>query len=231
MLSRLTASCYIAFRYLMHRLVMRRLFLPTALGALLVFVVPTANARENVDGQLPGLEPMASPHPGLSEAAHIMGTPTLDHLTMPSDEELSAGLPPCMRLAIRTMSLIAPFPIAFHSATPLPQRFAYLAPREVSAIDRSGALLDQESASVYEDSAPSTLTRVVQVFRDTPIARATLRYQLAPNTPTDGLAPFLLLDEAETSADELQVDANSEARLEVRPVWGSVRGALLRVVF
>lgn len=211
---------------------MRRLFLSTALGALLVSAVPTADARENVDGQLPELEPMTSPHPGLSDAAHIMGAPTLNAIHVPNlNDDTPAGLPPCVRIALRSIAFVAPFPMVFHGPAALPQRFAFVAPRPVSAIDRSGAQLDLHSASVHADSAPGTLTRVVQVFRDTPIARATLRYQLAPNTPADGLAPFLLLDEAETSADDLQMDANSEARLEVRPVWGSVRGALLRVVF
>ena len=210
---------------------MRRPLLVTAIGALLVLAVPASHARENVDGLLPALDPMTSTHPGLSEAAHIMGTPTHHSVHLPSVEEVPVGVPPCMRIAIRSVGNFAPLPVAFgHSYQPT-LRFTYRLPREVSAIDRTGAVPDQQAASIHQHAAPDSLDRVVQVFRETPLARATLRYLITPHTTERELAPFLPPDNDEVPSASLPPDENEQARLEVRPVWGSVRGALLRVVF
>jgi hypothetical protein len=210
---------------------MRQPLLVTAIGALLVLAVPASHARENVDGLPPALDPMTTSHPGLSEAAHIVGTSPHQPIHLPQVEDGSVGLPPYMRIAIRSIGNVAPLPVTFgHSNEPAP-RFTYRLPREVSSIDRTGALLDQQSASIHQDAAPDPLDRVVQVFRETPLARATLRYLITPHNSERELAPFLLINNAESPSASIPQDENDQARLEVRPVWGSVRGALLRVVF
>ena len=201
------------------------------IGALLVLFVPVTHARENVDGLLPALSLMAASNPGLSEAEHIMGDLASPQLAVPSTRDRAPGLPPYMRIAIRSIGNVAPFPITFQYAVALPQRFAYLVPREVSAIDRSGAMVDPEPTSSVQLAVPDALDRVVQTFRETPLAQATLRYLITPNADTQQLAPFLFNDDDSDVHRPLPSDPTNHARLEVRPVWGSVRGALLRVVF
>jgi hypothetical protein len=210
---------------------MREALRAIAIGVFLVSAVPATHARENVEGLLPPLDPMAAPLPELSESGHITGNPANPSSSLPLARDPAPGIPPCMRIAIRSIGNFAPLPVTFHHAVTLPPRFAYLLPREVSVIDRSGALVEPEPTTTVQHAAPDALDRLVQTFRDTPLARATLRYLITPQVATQQLAPFLFLDDHASLRHPLPADSTEHARLEVRPVWGSVRGALVRVVF